>query len=150
MGQEDPLKEGKTIHSNIIAWKIPRTEEPGRLQSLGLKESNKNTTGEKQQIILTCLTLPQPSSWPLMLLAKHIVCMLSCFSNVRLFAIPWTVACQAPLSVGFSRQECWSGLPCLPPGDLPYLWMEPASLMSPVLAGEIFTTSATWEAPSFS
>ena len=45
--------------------------------------------------------------------------MLSHFSRVRFFATPWTVARQAPLSVEFSRQECWSGLPCLPPGDLP-------------------------------
>ena len=45
--------------------------------------------------------------------------ILSCFSHVQLFAILRTVACQAPLSIGFSRQEYWSGLPCLPPGDLP-------------------------------
>ena len=44
--------------------------------------------------------------------------MLSCFSHVQLFAIPWTVACQAPLSMGVSRQEYWSGLLCPPPGDL--------------------------------
>ena len=44
--------------------------------------------------------------------------VLSHFRRVRLFATPWTVACQAPLSVGFSRQEYWSRLPCLP-GDLP-------------------------------
>ena len=43
----------------------------------------------------------------------------------------WTVAHQAPLSVGFSRQEYWSGLPCPPPGDIPNPGMEPASLMSP-------------------
>ena len=55
-------------------------------------------------------------------------------SRVQLFATPWTLAHQAPLSMGFSRQECWSGLPCLLPGDLPYPWMEPASFMSPVLA----------------
>ena len=47
------------------------------------------------------------------------VCILSHFSCVRLFAAPWTVACLAPLSRGFSRQEYWSGLPCPPPGDLP-------------------------------
>ena len=41
------------------------------------------------------------------------------FSCVQLFATPWTVACQAPLSMGFSRQEYWSGLLCPPPGDLP-------------------------------
>ena len=40
-------------------------------------------------------------------------------SHVRLFATPWTVACQAPLSMGFSRQEYWSGLPFPSPGDLP-------------------------------
>ena len=59
---------------------------------------------------------------------------------------PWTVAHQAPLSMGFSRQECWSGLPCPPPGDLPDPGIEPVSLMSPALAGGSFTTSATWEA----
>ena len=47
------------------------------------------------------------------------VCVLSLFSCVRLFVSPWTVAHQAPLSVGFSRQEYWSGLPDSPPGDLP-------------------------------
>ena len=45
--------------------------------------------------------------------------ILSCFSHVQLFATLWTVACQAALSMGFSRQEYWSGLPCPPPGDLP-------------------------------
>ena len=62
----------------------------------------------------------------------------------------WTVACQAPLSVGFFRQEYWSGLPRPPPGALPTPGMEPKSLshMSPALAGGFFTTSATWEAPS--
>ena len=46
----------------------------------------------------------------------------------------------------FSRQEYWSGLPCPPPGDLPHPGIEPASLMSPTLAGRFFTTNATWEA----
>ena len=62
-------------------------------------------------------------------------------------ATPWTVACQAPLSMGFSRQEHWSGLPCPPPGDLPNAGTEPTSLLSLVFAGGFFTTSATWEAP---
>ena len=53
---------------------------------------------------------------------------------------------QAPQSMGFSRQEYWSGLPCPPPGDLPHPGIEPTSLMSPALAGRFFTTSATWEA----
>ena len=66
--------------------------------------------------------------------------------QLYLFATPWTVARQAPLSMGFSRQESWSGLPCPPAGDLPYLEIEPTSLTSPALAGGFFATSATWEA----
>ena len=54
--------------------------------------------------------------------------MLSCFSCVWLFAAPWTVAHQAPLSMGFSRQEYWRGLPCPSPGDLPNPGIEPVSL----------------------
>ena len=72
--------------------------------------------------------------------------MLSHFSHVRLFATPWTVALQAPLSVGFSRQDYWSGFPCSPSGDLPDLGIKPESLMSPTLAGGFFTTSTIWEA----
>ena len=61
--------------------------------------------------------------------------------------ILWTVASQAPLSMGFSRQEYWSGLSCPIPGDLPDPGIKPASLMSPTLADRFFTTSVTWEAP---
>ena len=57
-------------------------------------------------------------------------------------ATPWTVACQAPLSMGFSRQEYWSGLPFPPPGDPLDPGIEPMSL---ALAGGFFTTSATWQ-----
>ena len=74
--------------------------------------------------------------------------VLSSFSLVRLFVTLWTVDCQTPLLVEFSRQECWSGLPCPPPGDLPNSGIEPASLMSLALAGGFFTSSATWEALS--
>ena len=58
----------------------------------------------------------------------------------------WTVVCQAPVSMGFSRQEYWSGFPCPPPGDLPNPWIEATSLRSPALAGGFFTTGTTWEA----
>ena len=54
-----------------------------------------------------------------------------------------TIACQVPLSMGFSRQEYWSGLPCPPPGTLPDLGIEPVSLMSPALAGGFFITRDT-------
>ena len=73
-------------------------------------------------------------------------CMLCLFSPVRLFAILWATARQAPLPMGFSRQEDWSGLPCPPPGALPNPGIEPTSLMSSALAGGFFTPRATWEA----
>ena len=81
-------------------------------------------------------------------LHKQSVHMLSRFSRVKLFATLWTIACQAPLSMGFSRQEYWSGWPCPPPGDLPDPGIKPMSLTSSALAGEFLTTSATWEAQS--
>ena len=59
---------------------------------------------------------------------------------------PWTVACQAPLSVGFSSQEYWSGLPFPPPADLPEPGIEPMSLASPALAGVFFSSWAIREA----
>ena len=61
------------------------------------------------------------------------VCMLTRFSCVRLFATVWTVACQAPLSMGFSRQEYWHGLPCPSPGDLLNPRIEPVSPAAPAL-----------------
>ena len=67
-------------------------------------------------------------------------------SSVWLLETPWTVALQAPLSMGFSRQEYWSGLPCPPLGDLPDPGIKPISLASPALADTFFTTIATWEA----
>ena len=74
------------------------------------------------------------------------LCVLSLSSRVQLFVTPWTAAHQAPLSMGFSRQEYWSGLPSPPPQDLPDPEVELVSLMSPALAGRFFTTNATWEA----
>ena len=76
----------------------------------------------------------------------YVLCCAYLLSRVRLFPTPWTAARQAPLSMGFSRLEYWSGLPCPPPGDLPHPGLIPVSLMSPALAGRFFTTSATWEA----
>ena len=72
--------------------------------------------------------------------------MLSHFSRVRLFVPPWTVACQAPLPIEFSRQEYWSGLPCPPPGGILNPGIKPVYLTYPALAGRFLTTSATLEA----
>ena len=73
-------------------------------------------------------------------------CACSVTSVMSDSATKWTIACQAPFPWGFSRQEYQNGLPCTPPGDLLDLGMEPASLMSPALAGRFFTTSTIWEA----
>ena len=72
-------------------------------------------------------------------------CVLSPFRHVRLFATLWTITHHAPLSIGFSRQEHWRGLPWPPPGN-PNPEIKSVSLTSPAVAGKFFTTSATWEA----
>ena len=77
---------------------------------------------------------------------RSYLCAWSCFSRVWLCDTLWTIAYWVLLSMGFFRQEYWSGLPCPPPGDLPNPGIEPVSLMSPDLAGRFFITSATWEA----
>ena len=69
------------------------------------------------------------------------VCVLS---RVQLFATPWTVAHQAPLSMEFSKQEYWSRLPFPSPGELPNLEIELVSLASPELAGGFFTISTVY------
>ena len=78
-------------------------------------------------------------------ITSSVICLyvFSRLSRVTLFVIPWTAACQALLSMGFSRQEYWSRLPYPSPEDLPNPGIEPAS---PSLAGRFFTTSANWEA----
>ena len=73
-------------------------------------------------------------------------CVLSVFSRVRLFVAPWTVAHQAPLSIGFSRQEYWSGLPCPFPGDLPNPGTEPECPASPALPVDSLWLSH-WRSP---
>ena len=70
----------------------------------------------------------------------NFACMLSCFSRVRLFAILWTVAHQAPLSMGFSRKEYWSELPLPYPGDLPDPGIEHMSPEAPALQADSFSS----------
>ena len=75
--------------------------------------------------------------------------MLSQFSRGQLFVTLWTVASQAPLSLGFSKQEYQRELAYPSPGDLPNPGIKPTSLMSPALAGRFFTTTTTWEALNY-
>ena len=78
------------------------------------------------------------------------MCVHACsIAQSCLTLTPWTVARQAPLSMGFSRQEYWSGLLCPPPGDLPDPEIEPRSLTFPASASGFSSSSAVWEAPVF-
>ena len=77
----------------------------------------------------------------------NLVCsnVLSCFSRYPTLCDPMdSIGWDSSESMGFFRQEYWSGLPCPPPGNLPHPGIEPASLMSPALAGRFFTNSTTW------
>ena len=89
------LEKETATHSSVLAWEIPWTEEPGGLQFTGSQRVGRDLVTKTTNSI-------------------H-----------NTFVTPWTVAHQAPLSVGFSRQEYWSGLPCPPPGDLPHPGMNP-------------------------
>ena len=91
-------------------------------------------------LIRECFSLRPACSQEQFCADSGCACVPHCFNRVWLSATPWTVAHQAPLSVGFSRREHWSGLPWPPPGNLPNPGMKPTSLMSPALAGRFFTT----------
>ena len=93
--------------------------------------------------LLCCLTSRLIS---IIFLNPICACILSHFSRVCLFVTLWTITYQAPLFVGFSRQEYWSGLLCPPPGDPLDPEIKPRSPVSPALGGGFFTTSTTWEA----
>ena len=126
-----------------------------------LNDSQKGLLYQSILLKLCCLPLevsfPSPSlSWalassatpylqiyfPLLPSQIYFTLCVQSFSHVWLFVTSWTVAHQAPLSMEFYRQEYWSGLPFLSPGDLPSPGIEPPSLASPALAGRFFTTSA--------
>ena len=101
--------------------------------------------------IQVCLTVPQITHQKLT--HGFILCFMCMYMCAKLLQLCPTlcdpmdcIASQAPLSMGFSRQEYWIGLPFPPPQDLPRPGIEPTSLMSPALTGMFFTTSITWEA----
>ena len=106
LGQEDSLEEEMATHSSILAWRIPWTEEPDGLQSMGLRTVRHNITTEH--------THRHNSKGQGTHTHTHTQKSLS---HVRLFATPWIVAHQAPWSMGFSRHEYWSGLPFPSPRD---------------------------------
>ena len=120
LGQEDPLEKGMATHTRILAWRIPWTE-----RSL----ADYRPWGCKYLDTTEHLTLSQTYIYLYLYIYIYIhthtyiyiylwVCVLSHFGCVWLLVTVWTVAHQAPLFVGFSRQESWSRLPFPPPGDL--------------------------------
>ena len=136
LGWEDPLEREMAAHSSTLAWKILWTEEPGGLQSMGLQS----------QIQLNDFTFTWANSGRRWMAGKLVCwspwgCKLSewvkSLSCVQLFVALWTVAHQAPPSIGFSRQENWSGLPFPSPGDLPNPRIEPRS---PALQADALTS----------
>ena len=108
-------------------WTVPRAPQPTPAPSV-LQVSSSVTwrTADPEEL---CAPLQFADGKPARRPAKS-------FSLVRLFATLWTVARQAPLSLGFSRQEYWSGLPCPPPGVLPNSGTEPASPATPGLQAD--------------
>ena len=116
---ERPPREDATLNGMCIEWGLSLTDDIG-------KRIHIVNVGKKR--------------------IDHYTCLPNCFRRVRLSATPWTAAHQAPLSMGFSRREYWSGLPFPSPGDLPALGIEPRSLMSLTLAGGFSTPPATREA----
>ena len=131
LGWEDPLEKEMAIHFRTIAWKIPWTEEPGRLQPMGWQRVGHDWATSLHfhsllisiLIMYTCNTLSRAWTKKSSPALDHVKVKL--LSRVHLFATPWTVAYQAPLSMGFSRQEYWSGLPFPSPGDLPNPGIKP-------------------------
>jgi len=149
------LEKAMATHSSVLAWRIPGTGEPGGLLPMGSHGVGHNWSDLAAAAALLFLNILFYCCWiefffpyikyvDCLFTTLH-ACMLSRFSHVWLFATLRTVASQALLSLGFSRQEYRSGLPCPPPGDLPNPVTEPKSPMSPALAGGFFITRATWE-----
>ena len=122
--------------------------EPRVIGSCTLTQQLRFVTGGIMQTLLwTLLKSLTPLNAPPKARRRTVcVCTLSRFSCVRLLVTPWTLAHQAPLSMGCYRQEYQKRLSCPPSGDLPDPGIEPASLRSLALASGFFTSSTTWGA----
>ena len=140
-GRSPGERNGYPLQYSYLENSMDSTEEPGRLQSM----RSQSQTWLSNWTELNFLKYRIRSLHFHLGKSPYDLHMLSHFSCVQLFETLWPVACQAPLSMGFPRQEYWSGLPCSPSGELPDPGIEPMSLMSPVLAGRFFTISTTWE-----
>ena len=111
-----PQRRKWQSHSSILAWEIPSTEKSDGLQSMGLPRVRHDLALNNN-----CIYRKLLGNFSLERKVKSLSC-------VQLFATPLTVACQAPLSMGFSRQEYWSGLPFPSSVDFPDPGIEPGSV----------------------
>ena len=117
-----------------VSTMVPLMQQKGQLQ-LGLERGIPGTLLKHDKFAIQGEALSKN--------LNVCMCVLSHFSHVQLFAILWTIAHQAPQSIGFSRQEYRSGLPLPSSGDLLNSGIKPVSLVSPALAGRFFSTSIT-------
>ena len=139
-------REWRGAHSSLLAWRIPWTEEPGGLQSMRSQRVSHDwvTITHTHTHTHEIYWLYKPFSnqvileqkWVLILVIQLCVRLLS---RVRLLVTPWTVAHQAPLSMGFPRQEYWSGLSSPSPGDFPNPGIKLMFPVTSTLADEFFT-----------
>ena len=113
---------------------VPRPTSPSSLPDLSY--ANGQSLLKEQDVFSPCSQSSFQRHFPIIpacylcVCVCVCVCVLSHFDDDQLFAAPWTIAHQGPLSMGFSRQECWTGLPYPPLGDLPDLGTEPTSHVS--------------------
>ena len=113
-----------------------------KVQSIDRETENRIFPSHKKNNEIPLFATTQTDTGSIMLGEVSHVYEISCFSHVRLCATPQTVAHQAPLSMGLSRQEYWSGLPLLPLGDLPDPGIQPTSSVSPVLQADSLPTGS--------
>ena len=136
------LEKEMATHSSILAWRIPGTEEPGELPSMGSHRVGHDWSDLAAARLDMLFPHREEEGWehtpPPSCQFQMWACILSLFSRVQLFSTLWTIACPALLSMGFSKQEYWSGLPCLPPG---YPWPRDRTRVScsSYIAGRFFT-----------
>ena len=125
----------------IIITKATKSKSKEQFQQVELVlPSVLGVCRENKAWVLLCLTHTSClAQGPIYLLPLKLILRFPVLSRVLLFAILWTIAHQAPLAMGFSKQEYWSWLPFPSPGDLPDPGIEPPSLSSPALASIFFT-----------
>ena len=128
------LKGRGAFSMKFLAFMLPRLWRDDRNSHLKIETSCSRWQYTKVRLAQNCLcwTVIWGEIRLTLVFLAFVVGLCRLLSRVRLHATPWTVAHQAPLSMGFSRQEYWGGLPCPPPGDLPDPGIEPGSPALPV------------------